>query len=187
MHTTPASLLVRLRRPDDQEAWGRFVRLYTPLLYHWARRLRLPEADAADLVQDVFAVLVRTLPGFEYDRRKGFRGWLKTVVTNKFRDRCRRRAAAPPAEDGALADVAGPDPADALSDAEYNQYLAAQALRLMQAEFQPATWKACWEHAVNARPAADVARELGLSVNAVYLAKSRVLRRLRQALDGLLD
>src|SRR5439155_19199810 len=85
-----------------------------------------------------------------------------------------------------LPDRPGGDPAADLEEAKYRQHLGARALELMQAEFQPATWKACWELFVNGRPAAEVAAELGTTVNAVYLAKSRVLRRLRRELDGLL-
>src|SRR5437588_831842 len=95
MHTTSGSLLERLRQPADQEPWTRLVKLYTPLLFFWARRLGLHDADAADLVQDVFTTLVQKLPGFQYDQNKGFRNWLRTVTLNKWRDRQRRHAVAP--------------------------------------------------------------------------------------------
>ena len=93
------------------------------------------------------------------------------------------------AEAGAavLAELASPDHAGELEEAEYCDYLVHRALRLMQAEFRPATWRACWEHAVNGRSAEDIAHELGMSVNAVYVARSRVLRRLREYLERLLD
>jgi RNA polymerase sigma-70 factor (ECF subfamily) len=186
MVTTSPSLLERLRRSDEPAAWARFVELYTPLLYHWARRAGQQPADAADLVQDVFAVLLRQMPLFTYDRHKSFRGWLRTVTLNKWRERLRHRAPGPPAG-GALADRPGPDGLADFEEAEYRQYLARRALQLMQAEFAPAAWKACWEVVVAGRSAADVAAELGVSVNAVYTAKSRVLHRLRQELAGLLD
>ena len=89
MHTTSVSLLKRLHQPEDQLAWARFVDLYTPLLFHWARRTGLPEADAADLIQDVFGVLVRKLPEFAYDEQRSFRGWLRTVLLNQWRTRLR--------------------------------------------------------------------------------------------------
>jgi RNA polymerase sigma-70 factor (ECF subfamily) len=148
----------------------------------------LQSQDAADLVQEVFAVLVRKLPEFVYDRRQSFRRWLHTVTRNKWRDACRRRGVLP-RESGAdgLEEVATPDGADALAEAEYRQHLVRRALEVMQADFEPATWKACWEFVVNGRPAADIARELGISANAVHLAKGRVLRRLRTELEGLLD
>jgi RNA polymerase sigma-70 factor (ECF subfamily) len=183
---TPASLLERLRHPDQQSAWTRFVQLYTPLLYHWARRLGLNEADAADLVQDVLILLVRKLPEFTYDRNKSFRAWLRTVMHNCWRNRL-RRVELPRA--GSVLDLdalPGREEADLLSEAEYRQWLAGRALELMQAEFQPKTWKACWECVVHGRNAAEVAAELGMSVGAVYMAKSRVLSRLRQELTDLL-
>lgn len=185
--TTPVSLLERLRQPAAQAAWGEFVDLYTPLLYFWALRLGLQEPDAADLVQDVFLLLYQKLPEFSYEGNKSFRSWLRTVLLNKWRDR-QRRAALPMAPGGAvLAEVPARAEGDEVEEAEYRQHLVSRALEVMQAEFQPTTWRACWEHVVAGRPAADVAQELGITVNAVYLAKSRVLSRLRKELEGLLD
>ena len=184
---TSTSLLERLRGPAEQEAWARFVDLYTPLLFYWARRLGCPRDDAADLVQDVLTRLVRKLPEFRYDRHKTFRGWLRTVTRNVWRNRRRRAELPREAGPAALDDLAGPDPADELRDAEYWQWLVGRALELMRSEFRPTTWRACWEHVVGGRPAAEVAAELGVSVGAVYMAKSRVLSRLRQELAGLLD
>ncbi len=181
MLTTSIALLDRLRQPADAEAWARFVELYTPLLYRWGCRLGLQDADAADLVQDVFAVLVQKLPEFEYDPRRSFRGWLRTILVNRWRDRPGRVAVPLPA------DVAGPDPAEELRETDYRRYLVGRALQLMRSDFQPATWQACWECVANGRPAAEVAAELGMSLAAVYIARSRVLRRLRQELAGLLD
>jgi RNA polymerase sigma-70 factor (ECF subfamily) len=188
VYTTSASLLERLRRPGDQEAWQRFTALYTPLLYYWTRHLGLQPHDAADLVQEVFALLVQKLPEFTYDRQKSFRAWLRTLLLNKWRDHRRRRNEPPlDAADPAFAELAAPDAAVALGEAEYQQTLIRQALEVMKAEFQPTTWRACWEYVALGRPAAQVAAELGLSVGAVYVAKSRVLSRLRQELKGLLE
>src|SRR5262245_5152486 len=112
MDSTPVSLLERLRRPDAQAAWKRFVELYTPLIYSWAGRLGLQASDAADLVQDVFVTLLRTMPAFQYDPSRSFRSWLRTLVANRWRDSCRRRAAAlrqgqePRPEELALPDTA---------------------------------------------------------------------------------
>src|SRR5262249_58188030 len=90
MHTTSASLLERLRQPAQQESWTLFVKLYTPLIFYWARRTGLKEEDAADLVQDVFTLLVKKMPEFQYAPGKSFRGWLRTVTLNKWRERQRR-------------------------------------------------------------------------------------------------
>ena len=188
MNTTSASLLERLCQPGASEAWHRFVHIYTPLLYYWARGAGLPTHDAADLVQEVLVVLLQKLPEFEYDSRKSFRGWLRTIALNKWRERCRRFAARPDqAGDTGLSGVADRDPVAGFAEAEYREQLVRRALQIMQAEFEPTTWKACWEVVVASRPAAEVAAELGVSVDVVYSAKSRVLRRLRKELDGLMD
>src|SRR5262245_61893100 len=170
MNTTPVSLLQRLRQPGEEQAWQRFTELYTPLLYYWTRRLGLQPQDAADLVQEVFVLLVRKLPEFTYDPQKSFRSWLRTVTLNKWRDMCRRRTEKPLADDhGALAGLVNPDNTVLLEEAEYQERLVKRALEIMQAEFEPTTWRACWEYMVADRPAAEVAEELHLSVGAVYV------------------
>ncbi|HEV3259095.1 MAG TPA: sigma-70 family RNA polymerase sigma factor [Gemmataceae bacterium] len=185
MHTTSISLLERLRFPADQAAWERFVKLYTPLLCHWVRRSGVRGQDVADVVQDVFTVLVRKLPAFRYDPHRRFRAWLWTVTRNKCRERLRRAAARP--GEAAFSQCARPDEVSVFDEGEYRHYVMKRALQLMQADFQPSTWKAFWACVVEERPTPDVAVELGLSTDAVYAAKSRVLRRLRQELDSLLD
>jgi RNA polymerase sigma-70 factor, ECF subfamily len=192
MTSTPVTLLQRLRGPVQQEttaaAWAEFVELYTPLLYSWATRLGLQPSDAADLVQDIFVILVQKLPAFEYDSQKSFRAWLRTILMNRWRDREKRAAVVSQQNDAAaLEQAAAPDQAIEVEETEYREVLLRRALELMQREFHPATWRACWEQVVQGRPAAEVARELSLSVNAVYVARSRVLRRLREYLDHLLD
>jgi RNA polymerase sigma-70 factor (ECF subfamily) len=188
MHRTPASLLERLRKPAANAAWARFVDLYTPLLYYWARRMGLPASEAGDLVQDVFVLLMQKLPEFQYDRHRSFRSWLRTLTTNKWRETLRQRAARPQLQNGhLLEELADPGAPDGFEEVEYRQQMVGRALELMQAEFQPTIWKACWEYVVNGRPVKEVAASLGITVSAVYQAKSRVLRRLRQELYQLLD
>ena len=185
MASTPVSLLERLRRPDDVAAWSRFVRLYAPLLFDWARGTGLQEADAADLVQDVFGVLVEQMPHFQYRPGGSFRAWLRTVLLNRWRELQRKRRVALVAEDR-LATVAEPADPALPTEAEEERQLLGAALRLLEGEFEPATWKAFRESMLHGRPVADVAGELGLTPNAVYVARSRVLKRLRQELAGLL-
>jgi RNA polymerase sigma-70 factor (ECF subfamily) len=185
---TSASLLERLRQPADPGAWDRFVSLYAPLIYTWGRHVGLQDQDAADLVQEVFVKLVEVLPTFHYDAHKKFRGWLRTVTLNTWRDRGKRRGTRPlPGDDVALAELAAPDNPDSFWEAAYRREVVHRALTLMKADFQPATWKAFWEQAVVGRPAREVASELGLSAGAVYAAKLRVLTRLREELQGLLE
>jgi RNA polymerase sigma-70 factor (ECF subfamily) len=187
MPTTSISLLARLRGPDPEQAWTRFVHLYTPLLLGRARvRYGLDPADAEDLIGDVFADLVRKLPAFEYDPNRSFRAWLGKILHNKHIDRCRRKGVAVHSGADGLAAVASPPDPDPL-EAEERALLARRALQLMQSEFEATTWKACWGLVADGKSAAEVAAELGISENAAYIAKSRVLRRLRQELDGLLS
>lgn len=188
MYTTPVSLLERLGEPSRAEAWTRFVELYTPLFHYWARRLEPNDNDANDLVQDVFAVLVAELPEFRHRGDKRFRGWLWTVMLNRSRRLRRHRHSAPAKLSQDEVELAAtPDDTTELDEEEYRSYVINRCLRLMQTDFQPAVWQACWSHVVEGRPAAEIAAELGMTVNAVYLAKSRVLRRLREELRGLLD
>jgi RNA polymerase sigma-70 factor, ECF subfamily len=187
MFTTPPSLLERLRQSPEQDGWEQFVDMYTPLLVAWTRRLGLSQHEAADLLQDIFTVLVEKLPSFRYDSAKSFRAWLKTLLMNRWRNDLRKRAGVKEQGDARLSEVAAADDLREFEDEEYRSYLVRRALELMRAEFQPTTWKACWEFVVRDRPATEVAAELGITINAVYLAKSRVLRRLREELAGLLD
>jgi RNA polymerase sigma-70 factor (ECF subfamily) len=185
MHSTPVTLLERLRTSLDDEAWRRFVNLYTPLLYAWAQRLGCPFADLPDLVQEILVLLVEKMPGFTYDPARSFRSWLRTVAHNRWRNL--RRGQRQPVELASDADFAEPNPPDPFWETDYRRHLSSRALTLMQAEFEPKTWQACLECVVQGKSAQAVARELGLTPGAVYVAKSRVLRRLRQELAGLWD
>lgn len=188
MNTTSVSLLQQLRKSDNPRAWDRFVQLYTPLLCQWARRAGLREQDVEDLVQDVFTTLLQKLPAFAYNPQQRFRAWLRAVAMNRWVDLQRRRKLGPvQAPEAALEEAAVADNTADWGEDEDRQQLTGRALRLIQAEFQPSTWKACWEVVVAGRPGAEVAAELGLSVGVVYIAKSRVLRRLREEFDGMLE
>jgi RNA polymerase sigma-70 factor (ECF subfamily) len=181
---TSVSLLERLRQPFDVDAWGRFVALYTPLLFSWARSMGLREQDAADLVQDVFVTLLQVLPTFRYDPQQSFRRWLHTIIANKWRN---GRKKARGVQALAAADVAGEDTLAPLWEQEFQQHVMHRALEVMRLDFNETTWKACWEVIVSGRPAADVAADFGITLGAVYAAKCRVLARLRQELTGMLD
>ena len=188
MTTTSPSLLRRLREPNDAEAWEQFVRLYAPLIFRSAKSTGATDDTAAEIVQEVMAVLVVKLRTFEYDHSLKFRAWLHTITINKIRDHLRRRHTR-----AEVLDVTELQVKDQYSDLamldekEYLEYVSHQALTLMRAEFPESVWRACWMNLMDGIPAAKVAETLGLTVNSVYLAKSRVLRRLREELDGLLD
>lgn len=185
MNTTSISLLERLRGPNAGLAWSDFVELYAPLLHEWTRRLGVCDADAHDLVQEVFLILLRKLPTFQYDKSRTFRGYLHTVLLNKWHEQGRRKALPVDRLPEAVEQVAVPDDTIAFAEEEYRQFLVRQALLLMQREFQEQTWKMCWEYIVNGKSAAAVATELGTTAGAVRVATSRVLARLRGLLEGL--
>lgn len=188
MDPTSLSLLRRLRQPDQEAAWQRFVDLYAPLIFYWGRGHGLSATDSEDLVQEVMAIVVVKLPEFEYDPQRRFRGWLRTVTINKANDFHRRNTVRPSSgHSDAIRSVAVANDVDLFEEAEYRSFLVHRALELMRSEFRDESWQACWQHVVEGKKAADVARELGISINMVYLAKSRVLSRLREELEGLLD
>jgi len=192
MSETSASLLERLRAQPDAVSWKRLVDLYTPLLQGWLRRDMVPAADVDDLVQEVMEVLVRELPSFHYDPGRGsFRGWLRTITLNRLRMFWRARRTRPLATGDSnvsrkLDELE--DPHSALSqlwDREHDRHVARRVLELIEGEFEPATWRAFQRVALDGASAAAVATELGLSLNAVYLAKYRILKRLHQEIQGL--
>ena len=183
MVTTSVTLLDRFHNPDDAEAWSTFVELYATLVTDWIRRTAVNEQDVPDALQEVFLTLARELPKFEYDSERSFGGWLRVVTRNCcYRFLSRQSPHQSANGDELLSDQVG---MTEVEEAEYRRFVAQRALKLMQADFEETTWKACWETVVKERPSAEVATELGVSTNAVFLAKSRVLRRLREQLDGL--
>jgi RNA polymerase sigma-70 factor (ECF subfamily) len=179
---TPANLFAALRQPNGRRHWERFVHFCTPVLLAWASRLGLQEQDAADLVQDVYVVLIQKLPGLRDDGGGRFHSWMRTVLLNKWRDHCKHlhavRLGAP------LREPPGPDTTRAVDESDYRDHLVRRARQITEADFRPATWRACWEHAVPGRPAAEVAAELGVSEATVYAATFRVLSRLREEPAG---
>lgn len=185
MDSTSASLLDRLKQPGQQEAWNRFADLYTPLIYYWARGQRLDEADAGDLVQEVFLLLFRKLPHFNYQADGSFRRWLHTLTINKFREMKRRRQPAGGAD--LLDDVPGREEPSGLSDADYRSHLVRHMLRQLKGEFSPSTWQLFEDCMVAGRSPQETAALRGVGLGTVYAAKSKVIIRLRQELHGLLD
>jgi RNA polymerase sigma-70 factor (ECF subfamily) len=184
---TRPSLLVRIRDARDAAAWSQFVDLYAPLIYGFARRHGLQDADAADVTQDVLRAVARSARKLEYDPRRGsFRGWLFTIVRNELRDFLTRRARQARATgDSTGQQVLAAVPASeahqsALWQAEHERQLFAWASEQVQCEVQPSTWQAFWQTAVEGKAGKDVAAALEMSVAAVYLAKSRVMARLKE-------
>jgi RNA polymerase sigma factor (sigma-70 family) len=188
MPDTSVSLLERLRLRPDPESWRRLVDLYEPLIRGWLRRHSLQPPDADDLVQEVLGVLVRELPGFVHDLRPGaFRRWLRTITVNRLRTFWRTRR---PGADVARVLDQLEDPDSGLSrlwDEEHDRHVVTRLLALIEPEFEPVTWRAFRGLMLEGKTTAGVATEVGVTPNAVRIAKSRVLRRLRQEIDGLID
>jgi RNA polymerase sigma-70 factor (ECF subfamily) len=188
---TRASLLVRIRDPEDKAAWQEFFRVYASLVYGFARKRGLQDADAADLMQEVMRSVAGAARRLEYDPRRGsFRGWLYTVTRNKIYSflNGRRRQARGTGDSDAM-EMLDSQPADddgsAQWDQEYERQLFAHAADRVRGEFHENTWRAFWRTAVDGAGAQEVAHEIGLSPGAVYVAKSRVLARLREEIQQL--
>jgi RNA polymerase sigma factor (sigma-70 family) len=192
---TRVSLLNRLKDGGDAEAWSSFVRLYGPVIYGFARKRGLQDADAADMMQEVMRSVARNAVKMDYDPKRGtFRGWLYTVTRNKIYNflsaqKNRARAVGDDANQERLESL--PDGTDNQADAdwerEYQRGVSAKAMERVKGEFQPNTWRAFWGTAVDGKPAAEVGAELEMTSGAVYVAKSRVLARLREEVRVLQD
>jgi RNA polymerase sigma-70 factor (ECF subfamily) len=191
---TSKSLLVKARDRSDHAAWRRLMELYEPLVERWVRPHVAQRADAEDVVQEVLTTLVRDLPRFDHNQRDGaFRAWLRTITVHRLRAYWDRRGAQPAAagkvdRSDVLAQLA--DPASALSRAwneEHDRHVTKTLLASIRLEFQPATWRAFERQVQDGQAAPEVAVELGISVNAALIAKSRVLKRLREKAAGLVD
>jgi RNA polymerase sigma-70 factor (ECF subfamily) len=189
---TRVTLLNRLKDGGDVDAWREFVRLYGPVVYGFARKRGLQDADAADLMQEVLRSVARNAGRMEYDPKRGtFRGWLYTVTRNKIYNfltaqKNRPRGAGDSGAQERLDGIPDRQPdRDDDWDIEYQRRLSAKAMDRVKHEFQPNTWQAFWGTAVDGRPAQEVGAELDMSPGAVYVAKSRVLARLRDEVQQL--
>jgi RNA polymerase sigma-70 factor (ECF subfamily) len=188
-----APSLIEQVRAGDSGAWERLVHLYSPLVYGWARRADLQAADAADVMQEVFRAVLTGIAGFRRDRPGDrFRSWLWGITHNKLADFWRQRASQPAVAGGSdaqerLAQLAAEEEASSFGQQPSAQTLGVfrRAVRLLRSEFEERSWRAFWRVVVEGQRPADVAAELGLTVNAVYVAKSRILHRLRQELGDL--
>ncbi len=188
MHcSTSESLLARLKSEQSPDAWHRFVELYTPLIFYWARKTGLQSQDASDLVQEVLALVYQKIPDFNYDQSKSFRGWLRTVTLNKYRELGRKRKLntfdATPSVWGKVID---PAEAESTWDLDYARILVARSMEMMRSDFAPQTWDALKELMSTGRPPKEVANEFGLSQWTLYSARSSLMARLRDELKGLL-
>ena len=185
---TRASMLWRIRDPQDQEAWRAFVEVYAPVIDGFARKKGLNNADAADVVQRVLIEVVGSIPKFEYDRARGkFRSWLFTLTRfqlARFFDSQNKAVlgTGDSAMQAQLQNSPTDDPLEKLWDDQYESQLFQWAAAKVQAEIDVKTWQAFWLAAVEGLPAKQISEEVGISQGAVWIAKSRVIRRLKDAI-----
>jgi RNA polymerase sigma-70 factor (ECF subfamily) len=190
---TSVSLLGRLAGAPTDDDWRRLDELYRPLLRGWVARVGVPASDVDDLVQEVLFVVVRRIAGFEWRGQGAFRAWLRSILANELRDYFREQKYRPIATGGSdfqgwIDQVESPDSAlSQLWDREHDEHVIASLLERAQGDFTPVTWQAFRRHVQESEPAVQVAEALSLSLNSVLLAKSRVLKRLRQEAAGLIE
>jgi RNA polymerase sigma factor (sigma-70 family) len=194
MDETSLSLLQRLKPSPESENWNRLVELYAPLIRTWLRKYDVQETDTDDLLQEVLLAVSKDLNRFDHNGRTGaFRAWFKAILVNRLRKFWQSRDRRPQARGNSDNDerlVQLEDPASELSqiwNQQHDQYVLRQLLALTEPHFESTTWKAFCRVAMEGAKPDVVAAELEISLNAVCLAKSRVLRKLRQESDGLID
>ncbi|MCE9534402.1 MAG: sigma-70 family RNA polymerase sigma factor [Planctomycetes bacterium] len=194
MSVTSASLLGRLHENTDPTAWQRLVELYSPLIRGWLRKHSVQDSDADDLVQEVLTVVLRRFPDFKHNQRAGaFRAWLRSITLNCTRDFWKANRIRPKAaggtEFGAILDqTADPDnPLSQAWDREHDLHVTRKLLEMIEPQFTAKSWEAFRRLALEGAAADQVAKELGLTVNAVFIAKSRVLSKLREEAAGLIE
>ena len=194
MENTSLTLLARLQADDGSDAWQRLFDLYHPLLISWLRKYDVQSTDAEDLAQEVLLAVCKSLPGFEHTGRTGaFRSWLRTILVNRLRNFWRTRDRHPRPLEGSsieqrLAQLE--DPASAMSqlwNQQHDRHVLKRLLEIARGEFSSKTWDIFIRVAIRGEKADFVARETGVSLNAVFIAKSRVLSRLRADSAGLVD
>ncbi len=193
MNETRQSLLIRAQT-GETNAWKDLTDLYRPLILGWLNRQGVPAGDLEDLCQEVLLSVVKHLPGFQHSGHRGaFRSWLRTIVCSRTADYWRAHDTGSQATGGSGATAALQaiaDPNSALNkqwDEEHDRYVLQCLLDLVEEEFEPPTLRAFQRLALEGVSGAQAAKELGMSPAAVYVAKSRVLARIRQEAEGLID
>ncbi|HWG45896.1 MAG TPA: sigma-70 family RNA polymerase sigma factor [Gemmataceae bacterium] len=188
---TRATLLVRLRDPQDKAAWTEFVDLYAPLVYGYARKQGLQDADAADLTQEVLGAVAGAVDRLEYDPARGaFRNWLFTIVRRKLSNwraaqSGRPRGSGDESIHQRMEQCPAPAEREAEWDLEWEERVFAWACAQVRRDVTETTWQAFWRTAIDDQPGKQVADALGLTIAAVYRARSRVLARLKELVQSV--
>ena len=188
---TSLTLLRRVGDVSDSAAWEQFVDRYTPKIFSWCKRNRLQDSDAADVTQEVLTKLVTTMGSFQYDPQRGtFRAWLQTVTTNTVRDIARRKKAIQlsDSQSAALDILASDESADTLAESieqAHREEILEHASRMVRLRVQSQTWEAYKLTSFEGLSANAAAKQLGIKVTDVYVAKSRVIKMLKESVSQI--
>ena len=183
---TRLSLLARLGDAQDGEAWAQFVEIYAPVIYQFLRRRGVQDADAADVTQDVIRTVIRSVGGFDHNRRPGsFRKWLTTITHSRLADFAARQKHQVSGSGDTLTletlnQQPGRDSDERLLEQEYQKCVFQWAADKVRSEFEESTWQAFWITHVEGKSCKDASQELQITVDAVYIARSRVLARMKE-------
>lgn len=186
------SLVVRLQDERDEAAWYEFIAEYEPFLLTFLQRRGLQDADAQDVAQQVLTSICQSVSNYKPDGRPGaFRRWMSTIARHAAIKFLQRKSRQPDSGGGTqflarMNDIATTDD-DPVARQEYQQAVFAWAVSRVKDEFRESTWNAFWETTVNHRPIDVVAKELDLSTGAIYMARSRVMARLKAQVARLLQ
>ncbi len=188
---TRLSLLVRMKNARDDDAWGDFMAVYEPVIYAMTRRRGLQDADAREIVQEVLLAVSQSIENFDTSADGTFRGWLSRITRNATIDRLRRLAARRESVDGSgVAKQLDHQAAMQLIETEFDTDRRRQLFRWAAAQVRQRTgetnWMAFWKSSVDGEPIASVARDLGIDEGAVYVARCRIIRRIRELVDDRL-
>lgn len=190
---TSVSLLERIRSSSNETDWSQLVELYSPLIRIWIRRYSSSQRDADDVVQEALSVVIRRLPDFERQRTGSFRSWLRSITVNCLRESWRTQRFRPVVPGGSnfqqvLTHLE--DPHSELSQLwndEHDQHVLQSLLVRLRPTLPEKTWQAFRRVAVSGEAVEAVAADLGMTVNSVYIARSRVMAKLRELGKGLID
>ena len=190
---TPLSLLERLASGSDESDWRRMLDIYAPLLRKWLSNYQLPDADIDDVMQDVFQTLFKEIAKFRHNGHTGaFRRWLRLTIVNRlrwyWRDAKSERELKCEAVEGILSSMVDPnsDP-NLIWDREHDTHVARTILALVEPHFSGTTWEAFRLQVMEGRKAQEAAEQLGTTINAALIAKSRVMKALREEARGMID
>jgi RNA polymerase sigma-70 factor (ECF subfamily) len=185
--STSLSMLDRLRRTRDPETWARFVEIYGQLIVEWNQQAGLQPADANDVAQEILVAVLEKVPGFQRTEEGSFRNWLKSIALPKIRGQIRRQKRMDSWRDiDEMTELADPSQEREYA-ADYSESVVSRALKVISRDFEESTWRAFEMVFFEKRDPEEVGRELGMSRNSVYIARSRVSKKVKEILRDLID